>query len=657
MKTANFKEKAGKTVFTIAAMICVIAVIAIFGFMLVKSLPAFRKIGFFNFVFGDNWSPDRLDKYDDASLSGTYGVFKMIIGTLAATVGALVIGGTLGYFTAVFIAFYCPERLKKIFSSTVNLLAGIPSVVYGFFGIMFLLPLLANFAPNNGSGLLATSLILGIMIMPTVVSLSKTSLEAVPRAYYEGALALGSTHSQAVFGTVTKAAKSGVTASLVLGIGRALGETMAVVMVAGNSVAYPDSLFNSFRVLTANIVMEMGYAGEVQQGALVATGVILLVFVLIVNLIFGAISKKTIKSAVNKTGLFSRIFKKDDEKSGVKNSVASGVASKITSGVASKITSGVATDEKGGEKNDAKNGVTKRNIVFEKIGDFFSSLKYKMKPASVGAGVSVGAGIFAGITLLLIIGFVLVKGAPTLFTNPHLLFGKYEFNSEKITILPSIVTTLMTVALSLLVAVPIGICTAIFLNEYAKKNNVFIKIIRGAIDLLNGVPSIVYGLFGMITFVALIKGRSTIMAGSLTVGIMLLPTIVRSTEESLKSVQDSLREGSFALGAGKMRTIFKIVLPSALPGILSAIILSMGRVISESAPFIYTMGSVISAMPTGYFDSNATLAVALYRLSGEGWYVNEAYATAVVLIVLVLALNFLAELIAGKLNKKLQGEK
>ena len=639
--------------FTIAAMICVIAVIAIFGFMLVKSLPAFRKIGFFNFVFGDNWSPDRLDKYDDASLSGTYGVFKMITGTLAATVGALVIGGTLGYFTAVFIAFYCPERLKKIFSSTVNLLAGIPSVVYGFFGIMFLLPLLANFAPNNGSGLLATSLILGIMIMPTVVSLSKTSLEAVPRAYYEGALALGSTHSQAVFGTVTKAAKSGVTASLVLGIGRALGETMAVVMVAGNSVAYPDSLFNSFRVLTANIVMEMGYAGEVQQGALVATGVILLVFVLIVNLIFGAISKKTIKSAVNKTGLFSRIFKKDDEKSGVKNSVASGVASKITSGVATDEKGG----EKGGEKNDAKSGVTKRNIVFEKIGDFFSSLKYKMKTASVGAGVSVGAGIFAGITLLLIIGFVLVKGAPTLFTNPHLLFGKYEFNSEKITILPSIVTTLMTVALSLLVAVPIGICTAIFLNEYAKKNNVFIKIIRGAIDLLNGVPSIVYGLFGMITFVALIKGRSTIMAGSLTVGIMLLPTIVRSTEESLKSVQDSLREGSFALGAGKMRTIFKIVLPSALPGILSAIILSMGRVISESAPFIYTMGSVISAMPGGYFDSNATLAVALYRLSGEGWYVNEAYATAVVLIVLVLALNFLAELIAGKLNKKLQGEK
>ena len=613
MNTAKLKEKTGQTIFTVAAIICVIATIAIFVFMLIKSIPAFNKIGLFDFIFGDNWSPDRLDKYENGSLSGSYGIFKMIVGTLASTVGALLIGGTLGYFTAVFIAFYCPKRLKKVFSSTVNLLAGIPSVVYGFFGIVFLLPILSNFAPNNGSGLLATSLILGIMIMPTVVTLSRTSLEAVPRSYYEGALALGQNHSQAVFGTVTKSARSGINASLVLGIGRALGETMAVVMVAGNSVAYPNTLFNSFRVLTANIVMEMGYAGEVQQGALVATGVILLFFVLIVNLVSGAISKKAVKGAVEGKGIFLKIFKKKEK--------------------------------------------TKTNAFLTKIKDFIATFKYKLKTANVGAGVSIGAGVFAGIALLLVIGFIFVKGAPHLIKNPHLLFGKYEFDSEKITILPSIITTLMTVGLSLIIAVPIGLCTAIFLNEYAKKNNIFIKIIRGAIDLLNGVPSIVYGLFGMITFVALINGTSSILAGTLTVSIMLLPTIVRSTEESLKSVQDSLREGSLALGAGKMRTIFKVVLPSALPGITSAIILSIGRVISESAPFIYTMGSVISATPTGYLDSNATLAVALYRLSGEGWYVNEAYATAVVLIILVLGLNLLAELVSGKLSKRLQGDK
>lgn len=608
------KEKTGKIIFTAAAIICIIAAVAIFIFMFVKSIPAFKKIGLFDFIFGDNWSPDRLDKYDEP-LSGSYGIFKMIVGTAAATACSLLFGGTLGYFTAVSITFYCPKKLKRLFSSTINLLAGIPSVVYGFFGIMFLLPLLSNIAPNNGSGLLATAIILGIMIMPTVVSLSKTSLEAVPEAYYQGALALGATHSQAVFGVVRKAAKSGITASLVLGIGRALGETMAVIMVAGNSVAYPHSFFNSFRVLTANIVMEMGYAGDVQLGALVATGTVLLVFVFIVNMVFGAVSKKAVKSLSG--GGSSKLFK------------------------ISPV----------GETFRTK------NAILIKCEDFFTALKYKIKTATIGTCASVFSGLFTAAVLLLVLGFILVKGLPNLIGNPYLLFGKYEFNGEKITILPSIVTTIMAVALSLLIAIPVGVCTAIFMNEYAKKSSVIIKIIRGAIDLLSGVPSIVYGLFGMLTFVAMFGGSSSILAGSCTIALMLLPTIVRSTEESLKSVSDSLREGSFALGAGKLRTIFKIVLPSAMPGIVSAIILSIGRVVSESAPFIYTMGSVISAIPKSYMDSNATLAVALYRLSGEGWYLNEAYATAVVLIVFVLALNLLAEFVAGRLNKKLKGER
>ena len=613
MSGVKIKEKAGRAVFFSAAAVCALAAVSIFVFMFVKSLPALNKIGFFEFIFGQKWSPDRLDEYGSQTLSGSYGIFKMIVGTLAATVGALLIGGTTGYFTAVFLAFYCPKKLKKPFSAMVDLLAGIPSVVYGFFGITFLLPLLSNIAPNNGSGLLATSIILGIMIMPSVVSLAKTSLEAVPRAYYSGSLALGSTHSEAVFGTVTKAARSGIAASLVLGVGRALGETMAVVMVAGNSVAFPESLFNSFRVLTANIVMEMGYAGEVQQGALVATGVVLLVFVLIVNLVFGAISKKAVASEAKGTGLLSRIFKNRKER--------------------------------------------KPCAARSRVRDFFSAVRHKLSMPTIGAVCSVGAGVVSGAALLLVVGFILIKGIPPLISKPDLLFGKYEFDSEKITIMPSLVTTLMTVFLSLIIAVPIGICTAVFMNEYARKNSRVVKLVRGAIDLLNGVPSIVYGLFGMITFVAMFGGTSSILAGSLTISLMLLPPIVRSTEESLKSVPEGLREGSYALGAGKLRTVFRIVLPSALPGITQAIILSMGRVISESAPFIYTAGSVISAMPDGYTDSNATLAVALYRLSGEGWYVSEAYATAVVLIVLALGLNLAASLISGRLNKKLQGTK
>ena len=607
MTATKSKEKIGKAVFATAAVICVIAVVAIFAFLIYKSLPAFGKLGIFEFMFGDTWSPDRLDTYD-SPLSGTYGIFTMIVGTFAATVGALLIGGVLGYFTAVFLAFYCPARPKRILSTVINLLAGIPSVVYGFFGIVFLLPILSNIAPNNGSGLLATSIILGIMILPTVVSLSRTSMEAVPRAYYEGSVAMGATHSETVFRIMTPAARSGITASLILGIGRALGETMAVVMVAGNSPTYPNGLFSSFRVLTANIVMEMGYAGEVQEGALVATGVVLLLFVLIVNLIFGAISGKAVKTVVGKS-------KKKENRLGEKNA-----------------------------------------RLFRRIKDKIGLFAHKIRAVKIGQGMAILSGLFAGAVLLLVIGFIFAKGLPYLIQNPSLIYGKYEFGSHNITILPAIVTTLFAVFLSLIIAIPIGIMTAIFLNEYAKKGNRFVRLIRSAIDILSGVPSIVYGLFGMITFVKIFGGSSTIMAGSLTISMMLLPTIVRSTEESLKSVSDAMREGSLALGAGKLRTIFKIVLPSALPGILSAIILSMGRVISESAPFLYTTGSVIAAVPSDFFDSGATLAVALYQLSGEGWYMNEAYATAVVLIVIVLALNLLAEWCAAKLGRKLKGE-
>ena len=602
--SAKNKEKLGKAVFATAAVVCVIAVAAIFAFLIIKSIPAFAKIGVFEFGFGDNWSPDRLDTYD-SPLSGTYGILTMIVGTLSATVGALMIGGILGYFTAVFLVFYCPKKLGRILSAVINLLAGIPSVVYGFFGIVFLLPLLSNIAPNNGSGLLATSIILGIMILPTVVSLSKTSLEAVPRAYYEGSVALGATHSETVFRIMSPAARSGITASLILGIGRALGETMAVVMVAGNAPTYPDGIFSSFRVLTANIVMEMGYAGEVQEGALVATGVILLFFVLLVNVLFSLISKKAVEKSVKKQKSHRR-----------------GRISALTKSI-------------------------KNNI---------SAFTYKIKAVSICKGMALFSGILAAVVLVLVIGFIFSKGMPYLIKNPSIIYGKYEFASENITILPSIITTLYAVAISLIIAIPIGIMTAIFLNEYAGRDNILVRIIRFAIDILAGVPSIVYGLFGMIAFVPLLGGSGSILAGALTVSIMLLPTIVRSTEESLKSVADAMREGSLALGAGKLRTIFKIVLPSALPGILSAVILSMGRVISESAPFLYTMGSVITSIPTGIMDSGATLAVALYQLSGEGWYINEAYATAVVLIVLVLVLNFSAEVLAGKLSKKLKGE-
>lgn len=588
MTKERMKEGANKALFATAAIICIVAVIAIFVFIIIKSIPALSKIGFFNFVFGDVWHPDGDDVYSEA-LVGQYGILTMIVGSIFSTVGALLIGGILGFFTAVFLARFCGPKVKKVFGSVINLLAGIPSVVYGFFGMVVLIPFFANFSSTgDGAGLLVTSLVLGIMILPTVVALSKTGMDAVPQELYEGARALGATHEQAVFRTVVPAAKSSIVASLILGVGRAIGETMAVIMIAGNSAEFPTGLFGSFRTMTANIVLEMGYAGEVQMGALLSTAVILLIFVAVINLLFGLV---------------------------------------------------VA----GGKKD--KHGKKRMPGI---------PLPKWLKPAAIGKAISWVCAVFVAVFLAFIIGYIVIRGVPHI--TPDFLFREYHYGDDP-AILSCIVSTLLLVVVSIVIAVPLGIATAIFLNEYTKRGSKFVRIIRSAIDILSGIPSIVYGLFGMLTFVAWFGGIPSILAGGFTISIMLLPVIIRSTEESLKSVPDMFREGSFALGAGKVRTIFKVVLPAALPGIMSAVILAIGRVVSETAPLMYTMGSVIQPMPDGIMGGGATLAVALYRLAGEYKYMDQAYATAVILLVIVLGLNLLAGFIGKRLGKKFEGEK
>ena len=591
MIKTKIKEGISKALFAIAAVLCIVAVAAIFLFLITESFPAFRKIGFFRFLFGETWKPNVDDRLTETH-TGQYGIWKMLAGTLVSTVGAVGIGGTLGFFTAVFLSRFCPVKLKGAFYAVINLLAGIPSVIYGFFGIYVLSPMLGFLSPNgSGSGVLATSIVLGIMILPTVTSLSKIALDTVPKGYYEGARAIGATHEQAVYRAVVPAARSGIAASLILAVGRALGETMAVTMVAGNAVNYPTSLFKSFRTLTANIVMEMGYAGELQMGALVASGVVLLLFVLLIVL-----------------------------------------AGQVLRG------------KNGRQRNGKKRGIAA-----------VERWLYQLKIEKIGKTVCWASAIFTGGVLFFLIGWIVVNGAPHL--SWKFVFGNYSIvDHASYTIAPSLAATLMTVAVSIAISVPLGVATAVYLQEYAKKNSKAVKIIRASIDILSGVPSIVYALFGAITFKMWLGGNVSILAGSFTVTLMLLPIVVRSTEESLLTVSDALRAGSFALGAGKVRTIFKIVLPSALPGILTAVILAVGRVVSESAPFIYTMGSSIQPMPNGYRSSGTTLAVALYCFAGEGRYMNEAFATAFVLILLVFCLNVLAQILGKALTKKWKGE-
>lgn len=246
--------------------------------------------------------------------------------------------------------------------------------------------------------------------------------------------------------------------------------------------------------------------------------------------------------------------------------------------------------------------------------------------------------------ILFIIGYILVKGIPNL--TPSMFAWKYT--SENVSLMPALINTIIMTILSLLLAAPLGIFSAIYLCEYAKKDNTFVKIIRIASEVLSGIPSIVYGLFGMIFFVITLKFGYSLLAGTCTLSIMILPLIMRTTEEALMAVPNTFREGSFGLGAGRLRTVFSIVLPAALPGILAGIILSVGRIVGETAALIFTAGTMAKAA-SSLFDSTRTLSVHMYNLSSEGLYINQTYATAVVLLVLVLIINSFSEWIVKKM--------
>ena len=591
INAGKVKNTMAKYLFFVCASLSVLAVFGIIGYILYAGIPAFRDVGFFRFVFGTNWNHD----------AGIYGVLPMIVSTLVVTLGAILVGGTIGVFTAIFLVFWCPDKfhlryegenkflknftawinkinLRAVFDQVIKLLAGIPSVIFGYFGLTFIVGAFAGFDVYGiGKGALSSALVLAIMIIPTVTSLSKNALEAVPEHYYEGALAMGNTKAQAVFRVVFPAARSGIISALILGIGRAVGETMAVNMVSGGRVYFPDGLFTPIRTLTTNIALEFADAsqGSILFAALFATGFILLVIVLLINLSVNLVPKE---------------FK--------------------------------------GKRGKKELHGESAEIIYQKKGLVPEILKYV---AMFFAAVIV-------VILAMLILFILINGIPNLKWD--FLFG--ESTHQHPSLVPSFIATGYTILITLAISLPLGIGAAIYLVEYAKPGSKVVKVLRTFVDTLSGVPSIVFGLFGNLLFVSAF-GYS-VWAGSFTMVLVVLPTIIRSTEESLLAVPVSLREASYGLGASKVRTIFKVVLPSAFPGIATAAILAMGRIIGESAALIYTSGMLITSAGAAANPGNMapTLTVFLYMCWAEptnylGY--DQAYATAVVLLILTALLN------------------
>ena len=603
--STKVKDASAKILFIVCACLSILAVFGIICYILAASIPAFREVGFFQFLFGTRWNHN----------TDTYGILAMLCSTLVVTVLAVILGGVIGVFTAIFMVFWCPDRfhlrysgpnkfvqkmvawlnkinLRTIFDQIIKLLAGIPSVIYGYFGIIVLVQGgLFYMDPNyRGYGVLATCIVLAIMIIPTITSLTKNALEAVPAQYFEGALAMGNTKAQAVFRVVFPAARSGIISALILGIGRAVGETMAVQMVAGGSVNFPTGLFIPICPLTVKINMEMGEVvpGSLHESALMATGFVLLILVLIITLSVNFVPKEF------------------------------------------KGKKGTRVLQGGGE-----------NVVYRKKGLIPEILKYC---GMVCAGIVV-------ISLAAIILFICINGIPNISWN--FLFGGDGYEGHSLA--PAFLTTFYVIIFTLIIALPLGIGAAIFLNEYAKPGSKFVKVIRTFIDTLSGVPSIVFGLFGYLLFVQ-IFGRSA-FAGAFTMVLVILPTIIRSTEEALRAVPMELREASYGLGASKIRTIFKVVLPSAFPGIATAIVLSVGRIISESAALIYTAGmmAVASSSVSSAIDptnAGSTLTVFMYSFFAEGLAYEEAYATAFVLLIITFVLNLIVYFIQKSVKKK-----
>ena len=598
----------------------------------------FETVGVGNFLFGSTWAP--------AQVVPIYGISALIIGTLLVTLGAMVFAVPLSIGCAIYISELATPRVKSILKPATELLAGIPSVVYGFFGMIVLSTFIrVTFNIPSGQTWLAGSILLGVMALPTIISVSEDAISSVPTEYREGSLATGATRWQTISRVIVPAALSGIAAAIILGIGRAIGETMAVIMVTGNAAIIPNPIWNvlsSVRTLTGTLGIEMGdvEVGSTHYHALFGVAVVLLLITLIINMSAVAILNRLRDG--RSTGRAKQSWIHVPALSQVKETLVpySRIAVLaliallfLTAGlweIALIVVLAAAAWHYG------RNRISRRHIEIFAFG------------CVVAAAVAVLA------ILAIILGYIIINGLPAI---------SWDFLTQSPTnlgrsggIFPAIVGTLYLVGGAILIALPLGVGAAVYLVEYTREGRIT-KLIRTGVDLLNGTPSIVFGLFGFAFLVLFLNIGVCLLAGMITLGLMVLPTVIRTTEESLKNIPQSLREGSLALGATQWQTIRNVVIPPAIPGIVTGAILSIGRAAGETAPIMF-VAVVFSSrfLPNSLFQPVMALPYHLFILSTNvpGSSTNK-YGTALVLLMLVVAFYAVAILIRNHYAKKARG--
>lgn len=648
-------DKVMRYVLLAVSSLAVLIVLLIILFTLGNSITAIKEIGILDFLFGDVWRPS----------GGDYGALPLITGSILVTLGSMVLAVPVGIACAIYISEIAPVKLRTTLKPVVELFSAIPSVVFGFVGMMVIVPALKVLFPDQqlfSNSWLAASIVLALMAMPTIISVSEDAIHAVPRSYREASLAMGATKWESIVKVVLPAAVSGVSAAIILGIGRAIGETMAVLMLTGNAPIIPDPLWNVYSListLTGTIALQLPEAvtGSVTQSALFELGVLLMIIVLIINML----SRHVVNSAKRRIGEGdgkpSFLFRMTGRSSIIPESVSDrlsehrstlmrcgmlllafiGVwmfASLLTSDVMALVSAAVVVTALVGLR-----------YVFDKV-DSTS----RQTVCIGGVTVVMGAVI---LMLAIIIGHILIKGIPAL--SIEFLTTSPAPGGRGGGIYPAIIGSLELIAGTAVIALPLGVLTGIYLNEYAKDTR-FTSIIREAIDLLNGTPSIVFGMFGMVLFVTAMGFGYSLLAGWITLAFMILPVIIRTTEEALKSVPKDLREASRAMGATKWRTIYKVVLPAAMGGVVTGAILSIGRAAGETAPIMLTAAVISQPHLAGsILDPVMALPLHLYHLAMDLPGTTELqYGTATVLLIIMLVFFVAASLIRSHYSKKVR---
>ncbi len=633
-RVSVIKEQAIKTVFFFTAFFAVIVVSFILLFLLRDGYVIFEKVGVLAFLSGVSWAP--------TAIVPLYGIFPLIVGTLLVTIGAMVFAVPLSVGCAIFISELASPRVKQVLKPAVELLAGIPSVVYGFFGLIVLTNFIrVTFDLPTGETWLAASVLLGIMALPTIISVSEDAISSVPHEYKEGSLAIGATRWQTISRVLVPAALSGIAAAIILGVGRAIGETMAVLMVAGNAAIIPDPIWNILspvRTLTATLGIEMGEVavGSDHYSALFGVAVVLLLITLTINLSAVAILRHLREGKVHGPSGKSLVSSHTREMF-LRFAKITGVLIFIVFLFAAApwllatfilLVCGIWY--LGGDRLSPKHVQT---IAFVFV---------------------VAAALIVLAILVIILQDIIINGLPALswefLTQPPSDLGRAGG------IFPAIVGTLYLVMGALAIALPLGVGTAIYLVEYTREGHIT-RLIRTGVDLLNGTPSIVFGLFGFAFIVLYLNVGVSMIAGEVTLALMVLPTVIRTTEESLKNIPQSLREGSLALGATRWQTISRVVLPPAVPGIVTGAILSIGRAAGETAPIMFTAVVFSSRfLPDSVFQPVMALPYHLFILATNvpGASTNK-YGTALVLLMIVVGFYSIAIIVRNHFHYKARG--